>query len=170
LEEKDNMSEEPLNRVITALQEYNEYLGGLVSKLNNIIEKLNELDGTQEWGGKIEKAEERLCAIEAKLSKFVDQFSLQASSIDSCAPSMSAPALIRCKNWEDFKTQSTNARLVSFLFQKEEGTVQVYSLKEGRILIYIGEFPQQTKLLRSWLSSELGTPGEKVVEGVLATG
>jgi hypothetical protein len=77
---------------------------------------------------------------------------------------------IRYKKWEDFKTQSTNATLVSFLPQEEERIFQVYSLKEGKILTYTGEFPQQTKLLRSWLSRELGIPSEKIVEGVLATG
>jgi hypothetical protein len=166
LEERGNISEESPNTVTYVLQEYNEYLGGLVSKLNNIIEKLNKLDGTQEWGWKIRKAEERLCAIEAELSEFIDQFSLQASSIDSYVPSMT----IRYKKWEDFKTQSTNATLISFLLQKEERIFQVYSLKEGKILTYTGEFPQQTKLLRSWLSNELDTPSEKIVEGVLATG
>ena len=160
------MSENSLNSIINALQEYNEYLGRLVSKLSNITDNLNKLDGTQEWSKKIKKTEERLFAIEAEFSDFIDYFSSsQKASHYSHPPSMT----IQYKKWEDFKTESTEAKLVSFLMQEKERAFQVYVLKNGKVLTYSGAFPEHAKLLKSWLSKESGIPQEKIVEGVLAT-
>jgi hypothetical protein len=161
------MSEASLNSVVDTLQEYNEYLNRLVSKFNSIADNLNKLEGAQEWSKKIKKAEERLFAIEAEFSEFIHYFSSsQKSSLYPYSPSLT----LQYKKWEDFKTQSTSAKLVSFLLQEKEKVFQVYALKEGKILAYSGEFPQPAKLLKSWLSRELSTPHEKIVEGVIATG
>jgi hypothetical protein len=161
------MSEESLNFIINALQEYNEYLGRLVSKLGNITDELNKLEGAQEWSKKLRKAEERLFAIETEFSEFIDYFSSsQNTSLYSYLPSLT----MRYKKWEDFKTQSTNAKLISFLLEEKERVFQVCALKEGKVLTYSGEFPQHAKLLKSWLSKELSTHQEKIVEGVLAIG
>jgi hypothetical protein len=159
------MSEESLNSIINALEEYNEYLDGLVSRLGNITDKLNKLDGAQGWFQKIKNAEERLFAIEAEFSRFINYFS---SSQKASSYSYLSTLTIRYNNWEDFKTQSTNAKLVSFLLEEKERVFQVCALKEGRVLIYSGEFPRRAELLKSWISRELGTSEERVVEGVLA--
>lgn len=161
------MSEESLNFIVNALQEYNEYLGRLVSKLGNITDELNKLEGAQESSKKLRKAEERLSAIEIEFSEFIDYFSSsQNTSLCSCLPSLT----MRYKKWEDFKTQSTNAKLISFLLEEKERVFQVFALKEGKILTYSGEFPQHAKLLKSWLSKELSTQQGKIAEGVLAIG
>jgi hypothetical protein len=161
------MSEGSLGSIINALQEYNEYLGRVVSKLSSITDNLNKLDGTQEWSKKIKKAEERLLAIEAEFSEFIDYFrSSQKAPLYSHPPSLS----IRYKKWEDFKTQLTEAKLVSFLLQEKEGVFQVFALEHGKVSTYSGEFPEHAKLLESWLSRELDIPKEKIIEGVLATG
>jgi HPt (histidine-containing phosphotransfer) domain-containing protein len=161
------MSQESLNSITNALQEYNEYLDRLVSRLGNITSELNKLDGAQEWFGKIKKAEEWLFAIEVEFSEFIDYFS---SSQKACLCSYLPSLTVRCTRWEDFRTQSTNAELVSFLREERERVFQVCALKDGKVLRYSGEFPQHAKLLKSWLSRELGTPRETIVEGVLAIG
>ena len=160
------MSQQSLSLIITALEEYNEYLGRLVSSLGNIAGKLSELKGTQSWSQKLKKAEERLLAIEIEFSEFIEYFSsFRGESVSPRLPSLT----FRCKQWEDFKTHSTNAKFVSFLFQEKERILQVYALKEDRVLRYSGEFPEDAMLLKSWLSTELGTQPEKIVEGVLDT-
>lgn len=161
------MSQESLNSITNALQGYNEYLGRLVSRLGNITSELNKSDGGQERFEKIKKAEERLFAIEVEFSEFIDYF----SSSQKASPCSYLPSLtIQYTRWEDFKTQSTNAKLVSFLREEKERVFQVCALKDGKVLRYSGEFPQHAKLLKSWLLRELGTPAEKIVEGVLAIG
>jgi hypothetical protein len=161
------MSQESLSSIINALQEYNEYLGSLVSRLGIVADKLNELEGEQEWSKKLKKAEERLFAIEVEFSEFIDYFSsFHGESLSSYLPSLT----LRYKTWEDFKTQSTNAKFVSFLLEEKERVFQVCALKEDRVLTYNGELPQHAKLLKAWLSKELGTRQEKIIEGVLAIG
>jgi hypothetical protein len=161
------MSEESLNSIVNALEEYNDYLDRLVSRLGSITDKLNKLDGSQEWFKKIKRTEERLYAIEVEFSDFIKYFSSsQRASLVSGLPSMT----IRCKKWEDFKTQAANAKLVSFLVEEKERVFQVSALKEDKVLIYSGEFPQHAKLLKSWISRELSIPEGKIVEGVLAIG
>lgn len=159
------MSEGPLNSIVKALEEYNDYLDRLVSRLGNITENLNKLDGAQVWSRKIKRAEERLFAIETEFSNLINYFSSsQKPSLVSYPPSL----IIRYKNWEEFKTQSTNAQLVSFLLEEKERVFQVSALKDDKILIYSGELPQPARLLKSWISRELSTPEGKIVEGVLA--
>jgi hypothetical protein len=110
--------------------------------------------------------EEVLSTIHAH-RKGVDYFSSsQKEPLYSYSPSLT----FQYTKWEDFKSQSTSAKLISFLLQEKEKGFQVYALKEGKVLAYNGEFPQPAKLLKSWLSKELSTPHEKIVEGVLATG
>jgi len=160
------MSEETLNSVINALEEYNEYLARLVSRLGNITDNLNKLDGTQQSYESIKKAEERISAIETEFSNLIRYFSsLPKASFYPYSPSLT----IRYNKWEDFKTQSTNAKLVSFLLKEKEKVFQVCALKEGKVLVYSGELPQNTGLLKSWISRQLNTPQEKIVEGFLAT-
>jgi hypothetical protein len=167
LRKESTMSENSLNSIINALQDYNEYLSRLISKLGNITDNLNKLEGTQEWSEKIKKAEERLLAIEAEFSEFIDYFSSsQKTSLFPYLPSLT----IQYRKWEDFKTQSAEAKLISFLPQEKERVFQVFALKNGKVLTYSGGFPEHAKLLKSWLSRELVIPHEKVVEGVLATG
>ena len=167
LNKERRMSQEPLNSIVSSLQDYNEYLGRLVSKLSSITDKLNKLEGMQQWSHKIKKTEERLSSIETEFTGFIDYFSSKkATPYSSSQP----PITIRYKEWEDFKSQSTDANLVSFLFEEKERVFQVCALKEGKILAFSGDSPQLAKLLKSWLSKEVGTPQGKIVEGVLAIG
>jgi len=160
------MSETSLSLIINALEEYNEYLGRLVSRLGGIAGRLSKLEGAQGWSQKLRKAEERLSAIENEFSGFIEYFSsYRGESLSSCLPSLT----FRCKQWEDFKAESADAKFVSFLLEEKERVFQVFALKEDRVLTYSGQFPQQANLLKSWLSGELDTQLEKIVEGVLAT-
>ena len=133
---------EALDFIINVLKEHEKDLDRLVTELGKITERL---DGTEEMAGKIEKDEE--------------------APVYSHGPAV----IVRCKKWEDFKTLSANAETVSFLFKETERAFQIDALKEGKVLTYSGEFPQDTKLLKIWISKELKIQEEKILEGVLAT-
>lgn len=147
-------------------------LGRLLRRLKRLDEERTDIEEniyqlSEEAEKEAEDLEKELSSARALLSEFIDYFSSsQKASLCSYPPSLT----IRYREWEDFKTQSTNAKLVSFLVEEKGGVFQVYALKEGRVLAYNGEFPQYAKLLKSWLSKELGTQKEKIVEGVLAIG
>jgi hypothetical protein len=79
-----------------------------------------------------------------------------------------SPVIVKCKQWEDFKTLAVGAETVSFLFREADKTFQADALKAGKVLTYNGEFPRDVNLLKIWLSRELGVAENKVFEGVLS--
>ncbi len=80
------------------------------------------------------------------------------------------PLIVKCKQWEDFKTLASNADTVSYQFKETEKSFQADALKNGKVLTYTGEFPQNARLLKIWLSKELEVTEEKIFEGILAIG
>ena len=147
-------------------------LGRLLQRLKRLDkERTDTEENIYQLGEEAEKEAEdlgkELSSARALLSECIDYFS---SSQKACLCSYPPSLTIRYTEWEDFKTQSTNAKLVSFLVEEKEKVFQIYALKEGRVLAYSGKFPQYAKLLRSWLSRELSTQKENIVEGVLAIG
>jgi hypothetical protein len=157
------MPYESLDSVISALKEYEEYLGQLVERLRKVTDRLR-VEDADEWPKKIKKVEERLFSIETKVSTFLSQISLEEKS----AYPYLKPLIVRCKNWEEFKSLSSNADVVSFLSEENQKFFQITALKEDKIIIYSGEFPNYIKLLKVWISKELNTENRKVVEGILA--
>ena len=80
------------------------------------------------------------------------------------------PVIIRCRQWEDFRTLASGAETVSFLYKETDRSFQTDALKNGRVITYSGELPKDNELLRVWLSKELGIDAKKIFEGVLAIG
>jgi len=155
---------EALDFIINVLKEHEKDLDRLVAELAKTTQKLG---GTGELSEKIASVEERLSTIQSEISKLINYIS---SPREPPIYSHGPPVIVRCKKWEDFKTLSTNADTVSFLFKETERTFQIDALKEGKVLTYSGEFPQDSKLFKTWISKELQISEEKILEGVLAIG
>ena len=68
--------------------------------------------------------------------------------------------VVRCKGWEDFRERSKGASSVALEWSEEEG-LTISSLSRGVVYRYVLE----SDGVKSWLSWELGVPGERVVEG-----
>ena len=153
---------EALDFIINVLKEHEKDLDRLVAELGKTTEKLG---GTGELSEKIEKVEERLSTIQTEISNLINYMS---TSRDSPAHPHGPAIIVRCKKWEDFKTLSANAETVSFLFKETERTFQIDALKEGKVLTYSGEFPQDTRIFKIWISRELKIPEERILEGALA--
>ena len=65
---------------------------------------------------------------------------------------------------------AAGAETVSYIFKEVEGTFQADALSKGRIVSYTGEFPQNSSLLKLWLSRELDITEEVIFEGDLKIG
>jgi hypothetical protein len=153
---------EALDFIVNVLKEHEKDLDKLIHQLGIITESLGE---TGEVTAKIEKVEERLSTIQTEITNLIKYVSAPK---ETSAYSMGPPVIVRCKQWQDFKTLSVGAETVSYQFQETGKTFQADALKEGRVLTYTGEFPQNTNLLKTWLSKELNVTEEKIFEGVLA--
>lgn len=155
---------EAIDFIINVLKEHEKDLDRLIAELATITEQLSE---TGEVSEKIDKIEERLSTIQGEVSNLIEFISSpkkEAASISTTGP----PVVVKCKNWEDFKTLATNPETLSYTYQETEKSFQADALKLGRILTYSGQLPPHTKMLKTWLSKQLSVTEEKIFEGILA--
>jgi len=125
------------------------------------------LGDTGEISGKIEKIEDRITTLQGEITNLIKYL---ASPRESPSYTQRTPVIVKCKQWEDFKTMAAGAETVSYLLKEAEKSFQADALTKGRVVSYTGEFPQNGSLLRLWLSRELDIAEESVFEGVLNIG
>jgi hypothetical protein len=113
----------------------------------------------------LESIRECLLNVQREISK-----TLGYGSAGSTISIPSPPMIIRCKHWEDFKSQASNAESLSFLCREEEKAFQVDAVKGGRVYTYSGQLPTTVAMLKTWLSKEIGVEESRILEGVLAIG
>jgi len=153
---------EAIDFIVNVLKEHEKDLDKLIHQLAVITESLGE---TGELTTKIEKVEERLSTIQNEVTNLIKYLSTPKET-PTYPPG--PPVTVKCKQWQDFKTLATGAETLSYQLQETEKTFQADALKNGKVLTYTGQLPQNTHLLKTWLSKELNTPEEKIFEGVLA--
>jgi len=71
----------------------------------------------------------------------------------------------RFKDWKEFCDQFSESERLSFLYNANQKTFQVDALKDGQVSTYSGPLPELDRLLKSWLSSQLGIPSENIFKG-----
>jgi len=155
---------EALDFIINVLKEHEKDLDRLIGQLGTITESLGE---SGELTVKIEKIEDRITSLQDEITNMMKYLSTAPRDSPSRTPTVvSTPVTVKCKQWDDFKILAAGAETVSYIF-KEEGTFQADALTNGRIVSYTGEFPQNSALLKMWLSKELHVAEEVVFEGAL---
>jgi uncharacterized coiled-coil protein SlyX len=157
---------EALDFVINVLKEHEKDLDRLIGQLGIITESLGE---TGEIAGKIEKLEDRLMSLQNEIANMSKQM-VGSAPITSPSHLHGTTVTIKCRQWQDFKNLAAGAETITFLFKEAENSFQADALKNGRILSYTGEFPQNSHLLKLWLSKELDVAEEVIFEGVLDMG
>jgi hypothetical protein len=168
---------EALDFIINVLREHEKELDRLIGELGTITSSVGK---TGEMADKIEKVEERLSTLQSEITGLVGILSTsprttQAPQIPTTHATQlpvqrGPPVIVRCKQWEDFKTLAKGADTVSFLFREAEKGFQADALKDGRVLTYSGELPKDSRLLKLWLARELEMREESIFEGILAIG
>ena len=163
MERKPNKNEalEALDFIINVLKEHEKDLDRLISQLGIITESLGE---TGEITGKIENIEDRVSNLQGEMTNLIKYLAVPRES-PSYTPGK--PVNVKCRQWEDFKNLAAGAETISYLFKASENTFQADALKKGKVVSYTGDFPPNTRLLKSWLSRELDVAEESVFEGVL---
>lgn len=152
---------EALDFIINVLKEHEKDLDHLIGQLGIITESLGK---TGELTGKIEKIEDRITSLQGEITSLIKNV---AAPREMPSSTQRTPVTVKCKQWEDFKTMAAGAETVSYLFKEAESSFQADALANGRIVSYTGEFPQNSNLLKLWLSRELNVAEESVFEGVL---
>ena len=172
---------EALDFIINVLKEHEKDLDRLISELGTITERLGDAG---EFGGKIEKVEERLTTLQGEITNLITYLStshealavppqvVQGEEVQTpqIRETRGPPVILRCKRWEDFQKLAYQAQTLSFLYKEDEKSFQVDALKNNQIITYSGDFPEQVSLLKTWLSKQLSIPENKILEGILAIG
>jgi hypothetical protein len=171
MERKPNKNEalEALDFIINVLKEHEKDLDRLINQLGIITESLGE---TGEITGKFENIEDRISTLQGEITNLIKYLGTprEVAPSSSYSPQKTATVNVQCKQWDDFKNLAADAETVSFLFKEKEPSFQADALKNGRIISYTGEFPQNANLLKLWLSKELNVAEEDVFEGALNIG
>lgn len=160
---------EALDFIINILKEHEKDLDRLINALGKTSEKFGEAGALS---NKIGGIEERLSSLQTEISNLIGFIS---SSPSSSSPSQhekvvlspGTPLIVRCKQWEEFKVLASGSETASFMFKEAERSFQVDALKSGKVLSYSGELPQDARLLKTWLSKELGVGEDQLFEGAL---
>jgi len=166
---------EALDFIINVLKEHEKDLDRLINELGAITERLGN---KKHLVGKIENVEERLTSLQDQITNLITYLSTPKTTTETPQTPQQPqlqyqrgpPVIVKCKQWEDFKTLASQAEAVSYLYKETEKTFQADALKNSKVLTYNGETPQNTKLLKTWLSKQLNVPEEKIFEGILAIG
>jgi hypothetical protein len=162
---------EALDFIINVLKEHEKDLDRLISQLGIITESLGE---TGELTGKIEKIEDRITSLQGDITDMMQHVATpkdtppRTKTATAKTTTTASSVTINCKQWDDFKTMAAGAETVSYMFKEAEGGFQADALAKGRIVSYTGEFPQNSVLLKMWLSRELQVAEEAVFEGCLS--
>ncbi|MFW6117368.1 MAG: hypothetical protein ACOC6G_02135 [Thermoproteota archaeon] len=166
---------EALDFIINVLREHEKDLDRLINDLGAITDRLGS---TEDISGKIEDMEEKLATLQDEVTNLITYLSTTSKPeaeetywVKSKAQELRGPqAILRCRKWEDFRNMAARAQTVSFLYKDTEKKFQVDALKGNQVINYRGEIPEETVLLKEWLSRELKIPRDKILEGVLALG
>ena len=157
---------EALDFIINVLKEHEKDLDRLIGQLGIITESLGE---TGEITSKIENIEDRITTLQDEITNLIKCVGTPKQAPNTYAPTQTA-VTIKCKQWEDFKNMAAGAETVSYIFREAEGSFQADALANGRVISYTGEFPQNSSLLKLWLSRELDVDEEVIFEGDLKMG
>lgn len=140
---------------------------------NKIIAQIEEKQGlyrSNEREAEIfENLKKHLISIQNEISNIIDSSPLQKGQTSTIGAT-GQPVIVRCKSWDDFKSQASNAQNVSFLCREEEKIFQVDAVKGNIIYTYSGQMPETKLTLKAWLSKKLEVEENRVMEGVLALG
>ncbi len=158
---------EALDFIINVLKEHEKDLDRLIGELGKVTSSVGK---TGKMADKIESVEGRLSTLQTEISGLIEYLSSPKRPAAALPTLRGPPVIVRCKQWDDFKTLAKEADTISFLFRETEKGFQADALKNGRVLTYSGDLPKDAKLLKLWLARELEVDEGRIFEGILAIG
>lgn len=171
---------EALDFIVNVLKEHEKDLDHLISELGTVAGNLGD---SGELSEKVAKVEDKITGLQNQVTTLLKQLNpslnqtqpttvLTVGGEKAPAPQVgtqsSVTLVLHCSQWVDFQARATQAQTVSFTYNEAEKTFQANALKNNQLLIYKGEMPSVSGLLKTWLSRQLATPEKTIWEGTLA--
>ncbi len=183
---------EALDFIVNVLKEHEKELDKLIGELGSVTEQI----GVQgDLAGKVETVEEKVTGLQTEISNLISCLStsstaqvgtssqtaakqpmmtdfqpVQPQIVPQTAIVQGPPVILRCKQWEDFRSLAAQAQTTSFTLKEAERTFQVDALKGNQIVTFNGTLPNAPAMIKVWLATQLGVSEKNILEGVLAIG
>jgi small-conductance mechanosensitive channel len=186
---------EALDFIVNVLKEHEKELDKLIGELGTVTEQIGVQGDLAE---KVEKVEKKITNVQDDIANLVSCLSTQTPAqaaatlagrqpraaepsgvmvtppqpqvLPQATVTTGPPVILRCKQWEDFQNLAVQAQTTSFTIKEAERTFQIDALKGNQIVTYVGQLPNVSMMIKSWLSKQLGVSEQKILEGVLAIG
>jgi hypothetical protein len=173
---------EVLDFVINVLKEHEQGLDKSIGQLASVVEELGE---TQPLAPKITVLEEKINTLQGEIKNLN---SFLAHQFDHALPVTTAKpenenkletivrsssdekheaqlTVLHCKQWQDFKMLAEYAQILAFSFKESDKSLKAYALRDRRLIVYMGDSPDYSVLVKSWLSTQLKVSQNMVFEG-----
>ena len=172
---------EAMDFIVNILKEHEKDLDKLISELGAVTEQLGEAG---ELNDKVKNIEQKIDSLQNEMSTLFKRFQTQTKTpTTQTAPTpqhqnpptqttpttipTNIPLTLQCKQWQDFQTLAQQAQTISFTYNENQNTFQASALKNHQIITYNGELPKHAHLIKTWLSKQLQTPENKILEAEL---
>jgi seryl-tRNA synthetase len=173
---------EALDFLVNVLKEHERDLDILINELATVTEQLGE---TGEISSKVEKIEEKINSLQKEVTNLIGSLpnapkkALSASVKEQAPQVQTAPAvspavvqgepflILRCKQWSDFQALAIQAQMLSFSYKEDKKVFHASALKGDQVIMYTGALPNFSMILKTWLSRQLDTTEQNILEGFL---
>ena len=78
------------------------------------------------------------------------------------------PLTLQCSQWEDFQALSNQAQALSYRVRENEKVMDITAIKNNQIITYTGQPPNQSSLIKTWISKQLNVSEKQILEGNIA--
>ena len=156
-----------IDELATVSEQIADTINGLKSKVEESEKKLNGLQkDVANLSGSLSNVhqEDSVAAIKEQ------EVQTQVSAAQAILPAfvLGGPSVIlRCKEWADFQALAVNAQKFAFNYQEAEKVFHANALRGNQLIIYSGELPNLSLILKTWLSRLLDMPEQNILEGSL---
>jgi hypothetical protein len=172
---------ETLDFIINVLKEHEISLDKTIDELSTIVEQIG--DTTDELKSKVDGSEEKINNLQKEVANLIGYLSrtpekallseakqpqpqIQAAPTVSSTVFQGNPALIlHCNQWNDFHDLAMHAQKLFFSYKEDEKVFQYQAIVGNQMIIYEGEIPNFSMILKKWLSGQLDILEHDILEG-----
>jgi seryl-tRNA synthetase len=173
---------EALDFIINVLREHEQNLDKSIDQLATVTEQIS---GTEELNGKLEKADEKLDNLLKELTSLVRYLAnppkeaaptgmkergLQAQEASALSPVVfqaGVSVILNCTTWADFQILAIHPQTLTFSYDENEKVFRANALKGNQMITYAGAPPSFPLILKMWLSRQLDVAEHNIFEGSL---
>jgi hypothetical protein len=171
---------EALDFIFNVLKDHEQVLDKSIHDLAIVTEQISETDVLDD---KVAKVEEKITQMQKQVTNLIGYFSNakgdpsspkneQVPRTHTLYPESSvihsgSSVVFHCKQWGDFQALAMHAQTFSFNFKEDEKVFQAGAIKGNQIITYVGALPEYSIIFKAWLSRQLETTENNILEGSL---